>query len=300
MKRKALGKGLRSLIPEAPPKWAPETSAAPGAAGAADGLRQVDLDRIRPNRQQPRQDFDEAGLEALARSLKEEGVLQPVVVRPLADGGFELVAGERRWRAALRAGLLRIPAVVREVPDDRLLEVALIENLQREALNAIEEAQAFRTLIDDLGLTQQEVAERVGRRRSTIANALRLLALPPAVQDLVRAGVLSAGHARAVAALERAPDQIALAERAVREGLSVRQVETIAARALRETAARPKAAHRRDPNVVAAEEKLQRAVGTKVRIVQGKKGGRVELHYYGGEELDRIFQLLIQAGRDRR
>jgi ParB family chromosome partitioning protein len=177
MKRKALGKGLRSLIPEAPPPAA-TLPAVPGAETAPrDGLRNLDIDRISPNRHQPRQDFDDEALAELAESIKAHGVLQPVVVRPRGDGGFELVAGERRWRAAQIAGVLKLPALVRDVEDDHLLELALIENLQREELNPIETAAAYQTLIVDLTLTQAEVAERVGKQRTSVTNALRLLKL---------------------------------------------------------------------------------------------------------------------------
>lgn len=307
MKRKALGKGLRSLIPEAPRPNQPEPGAggtaivhAESVAQSARSFPQVDLDRIVPNRRQPREEFDEAALEALAQSLRSDGVLQPVLVRPMADGRFGLVAGERRWRAAQRAGLLKIPVVIREIPDDRLLEFALVENLQREELNPMEEARAFRTLVDEIGLTQQQVAERVGKQRTTVSNTLRLLALPEPVQKLVRSGDLSMGHARALLGLGMATDQTSLAERAVREGLSVREVEAQVNRIQRSKTAMGEtirvAPARRDPNVVAAEDALQRVLGTKVRIQQGKSGiGRVEIHFYSGEELSRIYDLLAQV-----
>ncbi len=263
---------------------------------------QVDLDRIVPNRRQPREEFDETALEALAQSLKSDGVLQPVLVRPLPDGRFGLVAGERRWRAAQRAGLLKIPVVVREIPDDRLLEFALIENLQREELNPMEEARAFRTLVEEIGLTQQQVAERVGKQRTTVSNTLRLLALPEPVQKLVRSGDLSMGHARAILGLTMATDQTALAERTVREGLSVREVEAQVNRTQRSRTALGETIRvstvRRDPNVAAAEESLQRTLGTKVRIQQGKSGiGRLEIHFYSGDELSRLYELLIHVQR---
>ena len=174
--------------------------------------------------------FDEAGLDELARSMRMQGLLQPVVVRPLRDGRFELIAGERRWRAAQRAGIHQIPAVVRDVPDEKLLELALIENLQREELNAIEEAEAYRILVDDLQLTQNEVAERVGKQRTSVANALRLLSLPESVKNMVRDQVISMGHARALLALEDAKAIESLARRVVAEGLSVREVESTAKR----------------------------------------------------------------------
>ncbi len=304
MKRKALGKGLSSLIPQAPvrtPSPVAAPIAVPPVVAAPPGLAEtrVDIDRIRPNPRQPRRDFDEVALEELARSLKADGLLQPVIVRPADDGRFELVAGERRWRAAQRAGLLKIPAIVRDVPDERLLELALIENLQREELNAIEEAQAYRVLIEDLKLTQQEVADRVGKQRSTVANALRLLQLAPKVQAMVRDRSLSMGHARAIASLASAGEQLAIAERTVKQGLSVRQVETLVARAAQSKSATSAGADAtaRDPNVDAAEEKLQRALGTKVRIHQGAKGGRIEVFAFSQEELERVYELLLSAGR---
>jgi ParB family chromosome partitioning protein len=292
MTRKALGKGLRSLIPEAPAR----VPQAP--AGGSEPIRTIDIDQIRGNRKQPRQRFDEEGLETLARSLKAEGVLQPVLVRPLPDGRFELVAGERRWRAAQRAGLLKIPAVVREVPDERLLEIALIENLQRENLNPIEEAQAYRTLIENVGMKQQDVAECVGKQRASVANALRLLSLSPQVQDRLRAGELNMGQGRALASLPDPREQERLADRAVRQGLSVRQVESIVAAFLQGgTDRKARSAPRRDPNVVAAEESLQRAIGSRVRIVEGRKGGRIELHFFSHEEMQRVYHLVLDVAR---
>jgi ParB family chromosome partitioning protein len=299
MTRKALGKGLRSLIPEAPVR----VPAAPGAGtaerpSAAGGVQLIDIDRIRANRKQPRQRFDEEGLDALARSLKAEGVLQPVLVRPLADGRFEIVAGERRWRAAQRAGLLRIPAVVREVPDDRLLEIALIENLQREDLNPIEEAHAYQTLLETLGLKQQEIADRVGKQRATVANTLRLLSLSAPVQERLRKGELTMGQGRALAAFSDQREQERIAEKVVRLGLSVRQVEALVSQALDGGADRKeRSVPRRDPNVVAAEENLQRAIGTRVRIIEGRKVGRIELHFYSPEEMQRVYQLVLEVAR---
>ncbi len=297
--RKALGKGLRSLIPEAPARVprTPSTEPAP-RPGPAEPIQLIDIDRIRANRKQPRQRFDEEALEALARSLKSEGVLQPVLVRPLPDGRFELVAGERRWRAAQRAGVMKLPAVVREVPDDKLLEIALIENLQRENLNPIEEAQAYQTLLDTLGLKQQEIADRVGKQRATVANTLRLLSLSGPVQERIKKGEISMGQGRALATLSDAREQERLADKAVQAGLSVRQVEHLVAAMLKGGAGRKeRSAPRRDPNIVAAEETLQRAVGTRVRIFEGRKGGRIELHFYSSEEMQRVYHLVLEAAR---
>jgi ParB family chromosome partitioning protein len=234
----------------------------------------------------------------LAQSVQAQGVLQPVIVRSNPEGGYDLVAGERRWRAAQIAGLLKIPAIVKDVADDRMLEIALIENLQREELNPIEEANAYQSLIDDLKLTQQEIAERVGKQRATIANAIRLLNLPPDVQELIKAAQISAGHAKALAALTVASEQIELARQIAKLGLSVRQAEALAGsigrRSSRSVAKKPAD---RDPNVVAAEETLQSAIGTRVRIVQGKKGGRLEIHFFSDEELERVYQLVLNAAR---
>lgn len=303
MKRKALGKGLGSLIPQGPKTPAPALERAGSAEGTpprvgASGEVQLDLDRIHPNPRQPRQDFDEQALLELTQSLKAQGLIQPVVVRPRGDGHYELIAGERRWRAAQRAGLHRIPAVIRNVPDARLLELALIENVQRAELNAIEEAQAYQVLLQDLGLTQESVADRVGKSRVTVTNVLRLLQLPRQVQERIRRGRLSMGQARAILGIPTANAQIELAEKVEKEGWSVRQVEAWVARHGRTVEAPAKrSASRKDPNVEAAEQKLQRALGTRVRIVGQGKGGRLELHYFGPEELDRLYNLLLEAGK---
>jgi ParB family chromosome partitioning protein len=294
MKRKALGKGLRSLIPEAPARSPRKEAGSPG-----ESLLRIDIDKILPNRSQPREQFDQETLDQLASSLKSQGVLQPVIVRPLGDGEYELIAGERRWRAAQIAGLLKIPAIIREAEEENLLELALIENLQREGLNPLEEAAAYQTLIDKFRLTQQEVADRVGKQRTTVANALRLLNLPPEVREEIRAGRLSAGHARALLSLANANAQAELARQIVREGLSVRTIEKLVARAVAATDKKraDAAPAERDPNVVAAEEDLQRALGTKVRIVTARKGGRIELHFFSNEELERVYQLLLHSSQ---
>jgi ParB family chromosome partitioning protein len=267
----------------------------PPATESAEGLQLVELAAIRANQKQPREKIAEQGLQELARSIERQGVLQPIILRQSPEGGYDLIAGERRWRAAKLAGLDRIPAVIKDVSDDAVLEIALIENIQREELNPIEEANAYHTLVDRLGLTQQELAERVGKPRATVANALRLLHLPAAVQELIKQGAISAGHAKALAALADTRAQSDLASRIASEGLSVRETEELVARSgarKRRAPAKPVA---RDPNVVAAEEELQRALGTKVRIVQGKKGGRLELHFFSDEELDRVYQLVLEA-----
>lgn len=296
MKRKALGKGLSSLIPSsiAKSQVQPVTSFPSRSAE----LR-IEVSKIRPNPRQPRRSFDDAGLDELASSLKAQGLLQPVVVRPLSEGQYELIAGERRWRAAQRAGIHQIPAVVRDVPDEKLLELALIENLQREELNAIEEAEAYRILVDDLELTHNEIAQRVGKQRTTVANALRLLNLPETVKDMVRGRLISMGHARALLALEDAKAIESLARRVVAEGLSVREVESQAKRpaGVKPRAGRPSKPI--DPNVAAAEATLQRVLGTKVRIAGNGTVGRLEVHYHSAEELDRVYRLIVDSGKKR-
>ncbi len=299
MKRRALGRGLSSLLPQAAPEKPAISSVPFPAPGLPDTQLEIDVDRIRPNRMQPRSEFDEEAILVLAKSLKNNGVIQPVVVRPLDGGRYELIAGERRWRAAQRAGLLRIPAMVRAIPDEQLLEYALVENLQRQDLNPMDEARAYRTLIEDLGLTQQEVAEKVGKQRATVANILRLLSLTEAVQNRVRSGELSMGHARALAAVTDESRQADLAAMVVREGLSVRQLEILVSRVVkRAPSGKPSA---KDPNVLAAEKALQTALGTKVVIAKSGKGGggRIEIHFYSEEELESLYMLLQQAGKTR-
>lgn len=265
---------------------------------SAEGLREVDLDLIQPNRRQPRERIDDEALAGLAQSLQNQGILQPVVVRSAPDGRYELVAGERRWRAAQMVGLMKIPALVKEVPDERLLEYALVENLQREELNPIEEAVAYQTLVTDFGLTQEEIAERTARQRSTVANTLRLLNLPGAVQEKVKAGRLSTGHAKAILGLKQPLQQIEAANCIIRDGLSVRDAERLVGRMARPAPRKPVVATRSDPNVAAAEEELQREIGTRVRIVQGKKGaGRIEFHCFSEEELQRVYDLILAAAR---
>lgn len=286
MARKALGRGLDALIPGGDRR----------AAKQPDGgsrLAELELDRIRPNPQQPREQFDEDAIEAIAESLREHGVLQPVVVRQV-ESGFELIAGERRWRAAQRAGLERIPAVVREATAEESLELALVENVQRQDLNAIEEARAYELLIEEVGLTQEQVATRVGRDRSTIANYLRLLQLPPKVQAALVDRRLSMGHARALLGLDDGAAQSRLAEEIVQRGLSVRDVENRVRRGRKES---PRGGgRRRDPDVEAAEKKLARALGTPVRI-HGKDKGRLEIRFTSLEELNRLYDLILELGK---
>lgn len=291
-KRKALGRGLRALIPDGALTDAP--SGAPSAAGGAP--HEVDLDRLRPNPDQPRQAPEDAKLDELAQSIRAHGVIQPIVVTT-RDGepGFEIIAGERRWRAAQRAGLLRVPVVVREMPRTKRLQVALIENVQRENLNPIEEAAAYRQLAGEFGMTQEQIAEAVGKERSTVANHLRLLGLPEEVQEAVAAGRLSMGHARALAGLRGAEDQRAAARRILDGELSVRAAEELVRQA---GAPKPEPASDKPPpdvHVRAAEERLRLSLGTRVRIVQRGKRGRIEIAYTSEDELQRLYELLARG-----
>lgn len=256
-----------------------------------DGALEVDLDLIEPNREQPRRDMDDERLDALAASVKEEGVLQPIVVRRLDDGKYEIVAGERRWRAALRAGLLKVPVVVRDAPDDKRLELALIENVQRENLNPIDEARAYRRLADELGRTQEQIAAAVGKDRATVANYQRLLALPEDVQADIASGALSMGHARALAALPDAATQ-RRAARDVRDGaLSVRATEALVKRLLEPPAPR-KPPPTPDVHTRAAAETLRVALGSRVDIVRRRRGGEIRIAFKSEDELQRLYERL--------
>ncbi len=284
MTRNPLGRGLEALL-------------SADQTGSTVEPDEIPIDRIEPGSMQPRTRFDEARLEELAKSIKANGVVQPLLVRRKGNH-YELIAGERRWRAAQLAGLTHVPVVVRSVPDDKVLELALIENIQREDLNPIEEAHAYKKLIDSIGLTQETLAERVGRDRSYITNYLRLLRLPPDIQRLIEEGKLSTGHARTLLATSDSDTQRRIAKRIIERGLSVRETE----RLVRELdgsrskarAAKPK---RNDPNMRAAESKLRRHLGTQVRITQNQNGesGRVEIEYYNSADLERLFRLLLPA-----
>ena len=252
----------------------------------------VEVDRIVPNRFQPRKRIED--LEGLATSIKENGIIQPVIVTE-ADGTYQLVAGERRWRAAQMAGISRIPAILRTVSDDRRLELALVENIQRQELNPLEEARAYDLLLSELHLTHEEVAHRVGKDRSTISNQLRLLKLPDKVQEMIADGDLDGGHAKALLSLPDAAAQIRAAEKVVAGRLSVREAEEMVRRLLSGTRTEIRKPLVRDPNIQAAEERLTRSLGTRVRIASGRKKGtgKIEIDYYSEDELDRLFSLLV-------
>ncbi|HEX4180423.1 MAG TPA: ParB/RepB/Spo0J family partition protein [Caulobacteraceae bacterium] len=290
--RRGLGRGLSALLGEA------DEAAAGGTPWPSDG-RDLPIELIERNPDQPRRDFVEEDLEALAASIRERGVLQPILVRPSPDGGgrYQIVAGERRWRAAQRAGLREMPAVVRELDDLKTLEIAIIENVQRVDLNAIEEAFGYRDLIDRFGRTQEEIAQIVGKSRSHVANALRLLGLPEAVQLELRAGRLTAGHARALAA---APDPEALARQVLAQGLNVREAEALARRAQAPTRPAPSAAPVKDADTRALEEDVSEALGLHVEINDRGGAGEVRVRYGSLEQLDELCRRLTTGGERAR
>jgi ParB family transcriptional regulator, chromosome partitioning protein len=279
-KRPALGRGLSALIPDTP--------AAPPAP--AERSLDVDTDLLRPNKFQPRTQMDEERIHELSRSIQANGIIQPIIVRK-AEHGYEIIAGERRWRAAQRAGLLKVPVVVRDVPDERVLAVALIENIQREDLNPIEEAAAYRRLADDFHLTQEQIAEAVGKDRSSIANTVRLLRLPQEVRGSVASNALSMGHARAILALTDEAAQLRLARDVIARSLSVRETEALVKKASMPAEQKPE--KKPDVHTRAAEDKLRMALGTRVRINRKGKGGRIEIDFVNEDELQRIYERLM-------
>lgn len=324
MTKKALGRGLdalinggivRSVVAEPPHvevaasvtsrpavvvPLGVSSSAAASAVAAADpscSVRSIAIDDIEPSRFQPRTAFDPEQLRELADSIRQRGVVQPLLVRPLRgakDGRYELIAGERRWRAAREAGLATLPVLVREATDQEVLEIALIENLQREDLNPIEEAHGYQQLVTQFQLTQEQVAEKVGRSRAAVANALRLLALPGAVQSWVAQGLLSVGHAKAILGLPTAAEQQLVAERVLKRHLTVRQTEQLVEQLKGDgkIAAGGNGRNAPAPHVAVLEERLRQKLGTQVRIQHGKKKGRIEIEYYGTDDLQRLLGLL--------
>ncbi len=287
-RRKALGRGLSALLPERPQS---PSAAAPAPGGA---VAEIPVDSISPNPLQPRTVFEPEKLAELAQSIRANGIIQPLIVRRSGPDRYELVAGERRWRAAKMAGLDTVPAVVQDLADERLLEITLIENIQREDLNPIEIAQAFDRMGRELRLSHEEIGRRTGKDRSTVTNMLRLLRLPDEVQILLAERRLSTGHARALLALPTAEDQIELAQKAVQQGLSVRQVERLVQKQTQPPEEKGNEKPRQDPNVRAAAEEMERVLGTRVRIVEkSSQRGRIEIEYYSQEELDRIYNHIV-------
>lgn len=311
MPRNALGRGLGALIREPEPQIpvkpvdshqpSPNAQTAGGAAAAAapamapvqHGPLQIDIDLIEPSPYQPRTRFREEALDELARSIQSSGIIQPLVVRPLG-GRFQLIAGERRWRAAQRAGLTQVSAIVRQVPDELALEMTLVENIQREDLNPIEQARAFERLMDEFQATQEAVAERTGKDRATVANAIRLLKLEPTIQDWIEEGKLTAGHGRALLAVPDSQLRMRYAQRAARGGLTVRQIERLASR--RSRSAKLLTETQLDPNIREALEELQRHLGTKVVLRQKTKmrPGQLVLEYYDDAQLMGIYDRLMK------
>ena len=268
----ALGKGLEALIPE-----------------KVEEIIHLDIDRIFSSEQQPRKLFRDDPLKELAASIKEKGVLQPVIVSRVGDGTFRLVTGERRWRAAALAGLKKVPALIKNVASKDSLEIALIENIQREDLNPIETAEAFSRLITDFNLTQEELSDKVGKDRATIANYLRLLKLPEEIKTLMYEGSLSTGHAKAILTIAGKANQIDAARKIVKNGLSVREAEALSKRVSRS----PQMKTTEDPQISSLQEKLIKSLGTKVRIRNKGKRGKIEIEYYSLDELDRLLDILL-------
>jgi len=281
VEKKALGRGLEALLPNAAvPK---ETPVQPS------DIQELRIDHIIPNRYQPRKTFSEAELSQLAESIKENGLIQPILVRRRGDGIYEVIAGERRLRAAKLAGLSNIRAIIRNSSDEQAMELALVENLQRQDLNPIEAARAYQRLITEFGFTQEGVAQRIGKDRSSVANIARLLNLPSEIQQLVESGGLTTGHAKVLLGLPAPDAQIRLARQIIERHLSVRQAENIAAQA-----ARPQQPVKRIAPASDLEQRLQKRLGTKVSIQNGRRGGKIVLHFFGRTDLDRLLELLLE------
>ena len=280
MEKKALGKGLQALLPEK--KFV--------ATGVGSEIIDIPLEKIIPNRSQPRKLFRDQELQELALSLKENGLLQPVVVRRIGDGSYELVAGERRWRAAKIAGLTSISALVKISNDEKSLVLALVENIQRQNLNSMEEARAYSRLISEFGLTQEQVGEAIGKDRSSVANIIRLVSLPSEVQKLIENQQIALGHAKILSGLSNGEDQISLAQKIVIGQLSVRQTEVLV-EGLKKKGRALKASRKA---ALPVEEQLKKKLETKVNVAQGKKGGRIVIHYFSEEDLNRITGILLE------
>jgi ParB family chromosome partitioning protein len=270
---RGLGRGLGALIPRTGP-----------------GLREIPVDAIRPNPWQPRTNFDEQSLEELAQSIREHGVLQPVLVSQQSDGSFQLITGERRWRAVQLAGLTTVPAMVKEATPQASLELALVENIQRRDLNPLEEAHAFRALLDEHGLTQEQLGQRIGKSRVSITNTLRLLGLPEPVREALASGALTEGHARAILMANGEAQRLQLLERVLTDHLSVRDTEALAREMnTRRAPAEPRA----DPDVERLEDAFRQALGTRVRLVKGRRGGRLVITFFSDDELNGLYEAIV-------
>lgn len=271
--RRGLGKGLEALIPIAP------------------GVTEVEVDSIVPNPRQPRRALDPEALQELAASIREQGLVQPLVVAEI-EAGYQLLVGERRWRAARLAGLEMVPVVVREATPQQMLELALVENLQREDLNPLEAAAAYQQLVEEFGMTQQQIADKVGKNRVTVTNTLRLLKLPDRVKETLLAEVINEGHARAMLRLRDERAQMRVLEAIIKRGLSVRQTEELVRRLVDEPEAKPKAPEK-SPELRALEDRFRQALGTKVSLNRSKRGGKLVIYFYSQEELQAIYDLIV-------
>jgi ParB family chromosome partitioning protein len=271
----ALGKGLEALLPE-----------------KGEDVIRLEIEKIIPNQHQPRKIFKDEALKELSASIKEKGVLQPVIVSRVGDGTFRLIAGERRWRAATLAGLKKIPALIKDVSSQDAIEIALIENIQREELNAVETAEAFNRLLKEFNLTQEDISQRVGKDRATIANYLRILRLPDEIKAFINNDSISIGHAKALLTLENRQKQIEAAKEIIKKGLSVREAEALCKRLSQPV--KPKKKKEKLPEVADLEHKLTRSLGTKVKIHDKNNRGRIEIEYYSLDELDRLLEILLQ------
>jgi ParB family chromosome partitioning protein len=272
----ALGKGLEALLPE-----------------RGEEVIRIDIEKILPNEYQPRKIFKDDALKELSASIKEKGVLQPVIVSRIGDGSFRLIAGERRWRAAHLAGLKKIPALIKDVSSQDSIEIALIENIQREELNAVETAEAFNRLIKEFRLTQEELSQRVGKDRATIANYLRILRLPEEIKTFINNDGISIGHAKALLTLESKQKQLEAAKEIIKKGLSVREAEALCKRLSQPV--RPKKRKEKLPEVIDLENRLTQSLGTKVKIYHRDKRGKIEIEYYSLDELDRLLEILMKG-----
>jgi len=293
--KKVLGRGLAALIPQISIDQSVLSSDAKNRLrdivdenSLKEGREIIGIaaDAIRPNRYQPRKDFKDDKIQELADSIKQKGILQPILVRPLGEDGFELLAGERRWRAAKLAGLNIVPAIVKDMHDADALEVSLIENLQRDDLNVLEEARAYKRMMDEFGLDIEKISQVTGRASSSVSNILRLLALPQKIQDAILSGAIYQGHAKAILSLKSAEAQERLCQRIIANNLSVRDAEKIASGA--KDAAATKLAVKKDIQIIAIEEDLQKLLGTKVKVLTGKRGGRIIIDYYTNTDLERV------------
>ncbi|NLZ51771.1 MAG: ParB/RepB/Spo0J family partition protein [Thermoanaerobacteraceae bacterium] len=280
MNKRGLGRGLEALIPVMEKN--------------EENVQEIDIKKIVANDKQPRKDFDESKLDELADSMKQHGVLQPVILRKKGNA-YELVAGERRWRAAAKAGIQKIPAIIKELSDSDVMEIALIENLQREDLNPIEEALAYKSLMNDFGLTQEELSKRVGKSRSQIANTVRLLNLNKEIQDLVSQDKLTAGHARALLSIQDSKERLKLAKRISQDELSVRQTEQLVKKISTELSKAKKQKPKEiNPVIIDITERLQRTLGTRVKIKGNEKRGKIEIEFYSGDDLERILETIVE------